>query len=622
MAGVVCGSGADCRRAGTGALRRAVLLASATVLTLAAAPAYAAAPANGGSPGAYTVGDCSQADQQQVRAEIERHVLLALTGSRQPLDIDGIVARHWRMAEMDAAIDTAVQQSVDSVANQENLLDKFISGWWSDKAQEYAERIANAAFSSPAFKAKLDALSQAVGAEVAQQVQARFAQAASVGLLCLQEYVGSRYSGTMFDAFQRSVQTETGRVDVAANNVPVFNVVDQHKLALAGIGAILITQVTYRLAQKLSEKIADGVASKILTRVLGKAGSSLVPVAGWIVGLGLLAYDLWDSSQGAFPQIQQSLQSEDVKARIRSEIATSVRDDLPTQSALIALETATNLTEQWQGFCGKYGYLCMLADQNQAFRTVLNRTSLSELDSLSALSDWFMAAAGRVELENALADGSLEQLAMLSPDEVAAVKGALEPAAARAWVALAGARLPTLIAYGVQTLTAPGDWTPAALAAVLALPDRNAAAKVLALTRSQRAALLTLPQEALPPLVQNAAPEELTWLAAQAAAGATAPQQAGRLLAALRQHPASVQAVRQELAPPPTPTPAVVAAAADTLGGANLESATGVAMLQAPADNGTMVRLGGLGIVVLLLLAAVTGVGYLGWRRRSAGRSD
>ena len=191
---------------------RLLLPALALLLLLSYAPAYAAPPAQDGQ---YTVGDCRGIDQTQLRDEIERHVLATVTTGTAPLAIDSIVARKWAELDMDTAVDAAVQQATADLANQEGYLDKFISGWWGEKAQEYAERIANDAFSSPAFRAKLEELSAAIGADVARQVETQFAQAASVALLCLQEYVGEQYARVLFDAFQRNVQTDVagGRSD-------------------------------------------------------------------------------------------------------------------------------------------------------------------------------------------------------------------------------------------------------------------------------------------------------------------------------------------------------------------------------------------------------------------------
>ena len=476
-------------------------------------PAHAAPLSQAGSASQYTVGDCSKVDKNQLRDEIEAHASAVIAGTAAPLAIDSLVERKWAELGMDAAVDAAVTQAVNNLGTQEGYLDKFISGWWGEKAQEYAERIANDAFSSPAFKTKLEELSTAIGTDVARQVEGEFAQAASVALLCLKEYVGEQYSQTLFSAFERSVQMDTQQVDLAVNAAPVLNAADQHSLALAGVGTILVTQLVYRLAQKLSEKIAQRVAGKVVGRVLGKAGSSLIPVAGWIIGIAMIAYDLWEGTEGALPQIQEALQSEEVKLKIREEIATAIKDDLPDQAALIALETSVSLVEQWQGFCDRYGDVCLVADQNEDFHSLLNLVALDELPRLGGLLGWFMNQAGRTLLDAAIADGSLEQFLALPEATVDALIASEQPGEMMAWLALAGDSLPKVVEYRVQRLAAPEEFDAQTLSAILAVGNGDGVEKLLKLAPAQRNILLTLPADTLQTLVTSKPATQLATLA-------------------------------------------------------------------------------------------------------------
>lgn len=64
------------------------------------------------------------------------------------------------------------------------------------------------------------------------------------------------------------------------------------------MGVIVVTEISRRIAIKLSEKIAERIAGKIVGRIIGKAGGlTLIPVAGWVIGLGLIVWDLWEGGQ-------------------------------------------------------------------------------------------------------------------------------------------------------------------------------------------------------------------------------------------------------------------------------------------------------------------------------------
>lgn len=612
--------------------KKTLILLLLACLVLSYAPAHAAAPAQEGA-GQYTVGDCSRIGKAQVRDEIEAHALAVISAGGAPADIDSLVARKWAELDMDAAVDAAVQRAVDNLSTQEAYWDKLISGWWGEKAQEYAERIANEAFSSPAFQVKLEELSTAVGAEVARQVEAQFAAAASVALLCLKEYVGRQYSAELFSAFERSVVADTQEVDLTATSPVIANAVEQHGLALAGVGTILVTQLVYRLAQKLTQKIAQRVAGKVVGRVVGKAGSSFIPVAGWIIGVALIAYDLWEGNQGALPQIQEALQSEEVKGKIREEIAAAIKDDLPDQAALIALETSVSLVEQWQGFCIRFGDVCQVADQNPDFQSLLSLVALDELDRLSTLVTWFINQEGRRSLDEAVADGSLERMLALPDATVTAMVGAMQPREAWGWLQVAGDRFDRVLALGMHRLAEPEEFDTYSVGALLAVSDTADLQKLLALAPVQRDILLALPADTLQTLAAGNSITELAILANRMLEPADSPTAAVQIAedvaqgnvtiaelatpaATLAQEPAP-GAAAEGAAPSGTVSGAAGGAAGSSAGdgSAVASSATG-AGLQGNAEGGNIRVLGILAILAILVAAAAVAFGYL--QRRNA----
>ncbi|MCS6827581.1 MAG: hypothetical protein NZ553_13280 [Caldilinea sp.] len=482
-------------------------------LVFSAVPVAAAPLAQRSAEGQYTIGDCNRVERSQLRNEIEAHVLAVLQNEAKPFDVDTIVGRVWAELQMDAAIDAEVKRAVDALMQSEDYFNRLLSGWWPEKAEEYAERVANDAFGSSTFRAKLDALSAAIGREVAKQVEAQFAQAASVALLCLQAYVGERYSQTFFELFANRVQQETHALALNSLSVPTTAALVDHRLALTGVATIVATQLIHRLSTKLSEKLAQRVAGRIVGRILGRAGSSFIPIAGWVVGVGLIVYDLWEGGQGALPQIQEALQSEEVKQKIRQEIADAVRDDLPEHASMIALETATSLLEQWQGFCDAYAYVCMVAEENADFRRLLQDTPLDELEGVASLVNFYMRQLGRAELDRALADGSLNLLLTAPEAALTILSETYSTAETLAWVRLAGDTLERVAAWDMHRRARPEDFTPATFAALVSLPEEEMAQKLLALSAEKRNALLKLPQETLLQLLDVQSVADLDWLA-------------------------------------------------------------------------------------------------------------
>lgn len=461
----------------------------------------------------YTFGDCSQVDQAQLRSEIQKVAHDVLTDQSAGIDINKVVMRQWMGLRVDDAIDTEVQRAIDQVYVDEGYWSRLWSGWSSEKAQEFAARIANSAFGSDAFHQKIDELSTAVAQEISQEIEANFARAASAAFLCMKAYVGDKYSGTLFSAFENKVSTEVEKVDIQANTNVDISALDVHGKALGGVSLIVVTEISRRIAIKLSEDIAERIAGKIIGRIVGKAGSSLIPVAGWAIGIGLIAWDLWEGGKGALPQIQDALQSEEVKAKIRQEVTDSIKDGLPEEVSIVSLEIAVNLVEDWNRFCDNNRAVCTLAQDDSTFQDILDYTPLDQVSKLVSLVNVFIDNIGRAELEKAIDDGQFEKLLPL-PEEAFTILAKTKSATTTlAWATLAGERLPKVAEFEIYTAKTPEDFTPELLRAVLNLEDAATVNKVLPLSQQQVTAVVTFADSNFVRLVNRLSAEELTQLA-------------------------------------------------------------------------------------------------------------
>lgn len=438
---------------------------------------------SGGSE--YTFGDCSQIDKDTLRTEIEQVAKDALTVDSDRINIDQIVKRQWVAVGMDNAVDQAVDEAIDKIYEEEGYWSRLWSGWSADKAEEFATRVANEAFGSPLFQEQITLLSAAVAEEIASEIEADFARAASAAFLCMKAYVGDKYSGTLFTTFENKVSGEVDEVDLQGGDATEVDVsaLDVHQKALGGVGLIVVTEISRRLAVKLSEKIAQRIAGKIVGRVIGKAGTSLIPVAGWVIGLGLIVWDLWEGGNGALPQIGDALKSEEVKTKVRQEVAESVKNGLPEEVSIVALEISVSLIEEWDSFCDNNRSVCTLALENSSFQDILEYTPLDQVDKLVTLVDLFISNLGRNELEAAIETGQFEQLLVLptAAYDLLAANESIEETLA--WSALAGPRLDRVLALGIPTKKTPADFDEALLRAVLNVDDPAAIEKLLTLER-------------------------------------------------------------------------------------------------------------------------------------------
>jgi hypothetical protein len=479
----------------------------------------------------YTFGDCSEIDKDELRSEIETVARTALTAESATIDIDTIVMRQWVAVGMDRAIDAEIERAVEEVYTEEGYWSRLWSGWSAEKAEEYATRIAASTFGSPTFAAQIETLSAAIADEIARDIEANFARAASAAFLCMKAYVGDRYSGTLFTTFEQKVSTEVGDVDVEASTGGVdVSALDVHQKAIGGLGLIVVTEISRRIAVRLSEKIAERIAGKIVGRVIGKAGSTLIPVAGWVIGLGLIVWDLWEGGNGALPQIRDALQSEEVKVKIRQEVAAAVKGGLPEEVSIVALEIAVTLVEEWNSFCDNNRSVCTLADSNANFRDILNYTPLDQVDKLVTLVDVFVNNLGRAELESAVDSGQFEKLLTLPEATFTLLAETKSVDELLAWQALAGDRLDRAIALGIVAQKSSSDFDEASLKAVLNVDDQAAVDKLLTLDRNTLITLTNFAGTNFVRLANRLSATELAQLHNYLADTATVPADlAGRL---------------------------------------------------------------------------------------------
>jgi len=490
----------------------------------------------------YTFGDCSQIDKEGLRAEIERVAADALRADSAGIDLDAIVMRQWVTIGMDSAIDREVDRAIDEIYASEGYWSRLWSGWSADKAEEFALRIANSAFGAESFHAEINTLSNAVADEIAREIEADFARAASAAFLCMKAYVGDKYSGTLFTTFEQKVSTEVAQVDVEANVKDVnVSALDVHGKALGGVGVIVVTEISRRIAIKLSEKIAERIAGKIIGRVIGKAGSTLIPVAGWVIGLGLIVWDLWEGGNGALPQIRDALQSEEIKHKIRQEVTDAVKSGLPEEVSIVALEIAVNLVEEWENFCDNQRAVCTLATDDATFKDILDYTPLDQMGKLVTLVNLFIDNLGRAELERAVDSGQFEKLMTLPEAAFSVLTTTKSVDSTLAWATLAGDRLDQALVLGIPQTAAATEFSPAVLQALLNLDNTEVVTKMLTLDRADLAAIEQFGGSNFVRLANRLSGEELTQLADYLAATPAPPADLAAALASGAQQVADLQ---------------------------------------------------------------------------------
>lgn len=517
-------------------------------LLLPAAPATAA-PTRQQAPAAQDAAlrDCSAISEETLQDELNTVTQRIFADQIAALDLDALVARQWVTLEMDAALDAAVTQAVARVQSETELWDKFLSAWSPDQARKLTLAVANYTFDAPTLRAQMEKLAGAVSRAIADELSIASADSASAALYCMQTFIDKNYSAALVRAFESRVAAATTSaqlVNAEAASPDILALVSDHQLALGGVGVIIAAQITRKIMTSVAQRISQRVAGRIVVRVLGRVGTTVVPLAGWLIGAGMIAYDLYESRDGALPQIETSLKSAAVKSGVRQEIAAAIRPELENETPALARSVANDLFAEWRTVKRTIRDVLTIAAEDPVFAALLDslRTQ-EELAKLVQLVAIVQGAGGRAALDAAIADGSLRQVLALPDAAVTLVRDSGSLQSALDWHAAVGSRLSEVVALELHKQMTPAQVDLAQLDALLALGDKTAVARLALLPPPAMATLLQLADVNLTALATSLAPNELAWLAAQLPA--LTPAQRNQLVARLLSQPEAVASLQR-----------------------------------------------------------------------------
>lgn len=489
---------------------------------------------------------CTTVDEAHLLDDLNTVTQTVFADSLARIDLVSVVQRQWQALDMDKTLQRAVDEAITQVQNDTDLWATFLSGWSTDKAQQLTLAVANAAFAAPSFRAAMNQLSSAIAADIASQIGELSAESVSAGLYCLQTFIKGNYSQALLASFDEKVQSvaASSNVNTAELAPSLLQVIGQHSTALGGVGVIIAAHITRRIVTDIAARISQRVAGRIAGRVLGRIGSTVIPLAGWIVGVGLIAYDIYDSLDGALPQIQESLKSPDVAAAIRAEIADSIEPELKLDLPAIARQIANDLHSQWLTVKRDIRVVLELAADSDAFADILQRTeSRSDLAQLVAIVGAALPSLGRSGVIAAAESGALARLTALpaDPSPIIAATGSLESAAA--WGDVAGALLGDVITMELYKHLSPAEVDRWLLQRLLALGNRTVIERLALLPVDQIRTLLTVSPANLAALTSSLSPEQMRWLADTLAALDQAQRNA--LIAHLISEPQTLTLIQQ-----------------------------------------------------------------------------
>lgn len=465
-----------------------------------------------------TLQNCENVSEESLQQELNSITQEVVAAAAEQINIGRIVDTQWRELKMDVIIDAQVDRAVERVKGEADYWNKLLSSWSAETAAELTKSVTNYTFESDTFQTKIDELSHNVAADISSQIALLSAQSVSAAFFCLQTFISGNYSGAMVRAFEEQVKLATENVNFGPDeelDAGLLSVIGQHKTALGGIGVIIVAQVSRRIMIEVGEAIAERVAGQIVGRILGRAGTTLIPIAGWLLGAGMIAYDLYTSRDGALPQIQETLKSQEVKSGIRGEITASIEPELKRELPQIARDISNQLFNQWRDVKRNIRQVLELSQENENFQALLNAQETPEaLAKLVKLVGAALPALGHDGLLAAVDSGLFAQV-FAQPEaafQIVSDTGSLEDAIT--WADAAGNSLDAVVANEIYKHQPADALDKALLEKLLAVNDKAAIQKLALLNPDALRALLAVSTSNLATLTTQLEAADLEALAA------------------------------------------------------------------------------------------------------------
>ena len=430
-----------------------------------------------------TIDECRALNDVDVRDRIRELAATSFKTELTAIDYPALVNKYWAKADVSARIDREVDAAIAAVRADSSWPDRAYSTISKTAAGRYATAVADKTYNSEGFKGALDELATGVAKDAGAQIEAATAKVSNPIVACVQTALQSRYGGAVAQVFvQESQKNLEARAEQPAVKIGTTDLVLNNAGSISGIVLIVTRRIIASLVEGIGSRIAGVVASRIVSSVAG------------IVGLALIAKDIYDAGEGVFPIVAAQMKSDETKTVIKDEIGKTIQADITQQVGNIAQETSDRIYSVWLDFKQKYKLLLALSEKDAAFADVLKGARLDQLSKLGQIVEILHGSEGENRIFERAADGSLSK-ALLDLNDVGLAIAAERKSLADGlrWTEVAGQDLPRVVDTGIYRWLSPDGLSHETLGKLLAVDDRIALGRIAKLTPEQREMILSLP---------------------------------------------------------------------------------------------------------------------------------
>ncbi len=437
------------------------------------------------SPTVVTIDECRNLSDTEVRDRIREVASTSLKSELTTINFPALVNMYWAKADVNARIDREIDAAVALVRADTSWADRAYSTVSKSSATRYATAVADKTYNSEGFKDALNEMATGVAKDAGAQIEKATSKISNPIIACVQTALQSRYGGAIAQVFaQESQKNLEANAEQPPIKIDTSDLVASNAASISGLVLVVTRRVIAKVVQSVGTRIAGVVASRIVSSVAG------------LVGLALIAKDIYDAGDGVFPIIAERMKSDETKLLIKDEIGKTIEADIGQQVETIAQETSERIYSAWLDFKQKYNRLLSLSEKHPAFAEFLKNRRLDQLGRLGQIVDILYGTEGETRLMERVADGSLNK-ALLDLTDAGLVIAQEQKSIDKAlrWTAIAGRDLPRVVDLGVYRWLPVEGLTSENLQKILSINDRIAVARIANLDPQARDFILNLPAD-------------------------------------------------------------------------------------------------------------------------------
>ena len=328
-------------------------------------------PAPSGAIAQPSFGECENiVTEEDLRTEVAAGARAAMRAAAKTVDYQSVVDASWKKVRFDDKFARIVDAQIAILRQDRPYLERLLDGNIPSRAEEMAQKTADAVFKSREFEALQTELQQDIAGRMEPMVADANLSAQTRATECVRVFLGRRYANTVSGAFGAEVSTATITADLNAGRAGTAAA-----FSLAGIVAGMLTIIFRRLVRR--------IVAAVVRRLAGAIAARLAAWASIVLGAALLVYELVAGAEGVFPVIREQLTGPETAKIIRTSLVDELSTVAPNQLDARADEIADAMIKGWRRFRANHRAVLELAEREERFRRFLEEQPPEGFETLS-----------------------------------------------------------------------------------------------------------------------------------------------------------------------------------------------------------------------------------------------